>query len=50
MLPIVALFIDRLLALASLDLAVCASCPELTATLTTTASGRSNLQRLEIST
>jgi len=39
-----------LLALASLDLAVWTSCPDLTATLTTTAFGRSSLQWLGIST
>jgi hypothetical protein len=43
-------FIDGLLALASLDLAAWTSCPDLTATLTTTTFGRSSLQWLGIST
>ena len=43
-------FIDGLLALASLDLAIWTSCPDLTATLTTMAFDRSSLQWLGIST
>jgi hypothetical protein len=43
-------FISGSLALASLDLAVWTSCPDLAATLTTTALDRSSLQWLGIST